>query len=70
MIDCEFTKKSRAIVEGFLQSAVIVDDRAQLDRLAETPGIGSELAVSPPLERPRIGSGGASGEVARIGRTT
>ncbi len=62
MIDCEFTKKSREIVERYLKTVVVVDDHGQLDKPTESQGsILTEEVVSPP-KRSRIGAAASSTE--------
>ena len=56
MVEFEFTKRSREIVERFLQSAVIVDDYAVLDKPVESAEQDSDKELCTPPQRPGMGS--------------
>ncbi|MFC1946116.1 response regulator receiver domain [Chloroflexota bacterium] len=60
MIECEFVKQSREIVENFLQSVVVVDDYGQLDKLNESPEPAPSEELKSPPERPTIGASKSS----------
>ncbi|MFC1985735.1 response regulator receiver domain [Chloroflexota bacterium] len=56
MIECDFIQQSRRIVETFLQSVVIVDDRDALGVSGEAPITEPEASIDAPPPRPEIGT--------------